>query len=224
MTRHDDDRPRPDPLAFLGDEVAALRERHLYRALRVMSSAQGPIVVDRWRAAGQPLIERLPGPDPPSTAARGRARRGPRIRRRVGRRPHDRRDDVDARGARNGARRVQGHTGRPHVPVRLHGQHRRDPDHHRRDRPDRQRRPQPRVDHRRHAPVQGAAEGLPACRHRGAQGDPRRGGRARPRGDRRALSADPRRHRRRLLDGRRHRALAGHRRGGRVGRRGCLRR
>lgn len=33
-----------DPLAFLADEVAALRERHLYRALRVMSSAQGPIV------------------------------------------------------------------------------------------------------------------------------------------------------------------------------------
>ena len=36
--------PRTDPLAFLDDEVAALRERHLYRALRVMSSAQGPIV------------------------------------------------------------------------------------------------------------------------------------------------------------------------------------
>ena len=36
--------PRPDPLAHLEDEVAALRERHLYRALRVMSSAQGPIV------------------------------------------------------------------------------------------------------------------------------------------------------------------------------------
>jgi len=35
---------RPDPLAFLDDEVAALKERHLYRALRVMSSAQGPIV------------------------------------------------------------------------------------------------------------------------------------------------------------------------------------
>ncbi len=35
---------RPDPLAFLGDELAALRERHLYRPLRVMSSAQGPIV------------------------------------------------------------------------------------------------------------------------------------------------------------------------------------
>ncbi|MEO5884173.1 MAG: glycine C-acetyltransferase [Candidatus Limnocylindrales bacterium] len=39
-----------DPLAFLEDEVAVLRERHLYRALRVMSSAQGPIVsVDNRR-------------------------------------------------------------------------------------------------------------------------------------------------------------------------------
>ena len=35
---------RPDPLAFLDEELAALRERHLYRPLRVMSSAQGPIV------------------------------------------------------------------------------------------------------------------------------------------------------------------------------------
>ena len=42
--------PRTDPLGFLEDEVAALRERHLYRALRVMSSAQGPIVsVDEKR-------------------------------------------------------------------------------------------------------------------------------------------------------------------------------
>src|SRR6476659_10120648 len=36
--------PRPNPLAFLDDELAALRERHLYRPLRIMSSAQGPIV------------------------------------------------------------------------------------------------------------------------------------------------------------------------------------
>ncbi len=43
-------RGRPDPLAFLDDEVAALRTQHLYRALRVMSSAQGPIVsVDERR-------------------------------------------------------------------------------------------------------------------------------------------------------------------------------
>ncbi len=35
---------RPDPLAFLEAEVAALREKHLYRSLRVMTSAQGPVV------------------------------------------------------------------------------------------------------------------------------------------------------------------------------------
>ena len=33
-----------NPLAFLGDELEALRERNLYRPLRVMTSAQGPIV------------------------------------------------------------------------------------------------------------------------------------------------------------------------------------
>ncbi len=35
---------RGDPLAFLEAEVAALREKHLYRSLRVMTSAQGPVV------------------------------------------------------------------------------------------------------------------------------------------------------------------------------------
>src|SRR5512142_1415084 len=35
---------KPNPLAFLDDELEALRERHLFRPLRVMSSAQGPIV------------------------------------------------------------------------------------------------------------------------------------------------------------------------------------
>lgn len=39
-----------DPLAFLDDELAELRAAHLYRPLRVMSSAQGPIVsVDHRR-------------------------------------------------------------------------------------------------------------------------------------------------------------------------------
>ena len=33
-----------DPLAFLRDEVAELRSRHLYRDLRVLTSAQGPVV------------------------------------------------------------------------------------------------------------------------------------------------------------------------------------
>jgi glycine C-acetyltransferase len=35
---------RKDPLAFLGDELDTLRERHLYRPLRIMSTAQGPVV------------------------------------------------------------------------------------------------------------------------------------------------------------------------------------
>ena len=35
---------RPDPLAFLEGEVADLREKHLYRSLRVMTSGQGPVV------------------------------------------------------------------------------------------------------------------------------------------------------------------------------------
>ncbi len=37
-------RSRANPLGFLSDELDALRERHLFRPLRVMSSAQGPIV------------------------------------------------------------------------------------------------------------------------------------------------------------------------------------
>jgi len=35
---------RPDPLAFIAEELDDLRSRHLFRPLRVMSSAQGPIV------------------------------------------------------------------------------------------------------------------------------------------------------------------------------------
>ncbi|MGH2464378.1 MAG: glycine C-acetyltransferase [Candidatus Limnocylindrales bacterium] len=41
---------RTDPLGFIGDELADLRARHLYRSLRVMSSAQGPDVVVDGRA------------------------------------------------------------------------------------------------------------------------------------------------------------------------------
>jgi glycine C-acetyltransferase len=39
------DTTHPDPLAFLGDELADLRAKHLYRPLRVMSSEQGPVAV-----------------------------------------------------------------------------------------------------------------------------------------------------------------------------------
>ncbi len=43
---------RSDPLEFIAEELADLRAKHLYRALRVMSSAQGPeVVVD-----GRPCV------------------------------------------------------------------------------------------------------------------------------------------------------------------------
>ena len=76
--------------------------------LRVMSSAQGPIVsVDR-ATPGQPVVERLPGPDPSPAPARGGPGGRPRVRRRQRGGPDDRRDDVDARGARGGTGGVQG--------------------------------------------------------------------------------------------------------------------
>src|SRR3954452_11149228 len=34
---------RRDPLAFIADEIADLKAKHLYRPLRVMSAAQGPV-------------------------------------------------------------------------------------------------------------------------------------------------------------------------------------
>ena len=153
--------PRPDPLAFLADELADLRARQLYRPLRVMSSAQGPIVSVDDRRRHQPVVERLPRADPPSAAARGRARGRRAVRGRLGRRPDDRRDDDPPRGARGGAGPLQGRRGDAHVPVGLHRQHRGHPDRHRRAGPDRVRRPQPRLDHRRDAAVEGAPQGLP---------------------------------------------------------------
>ena len=199
---------RPNPLAFLDDELAALRERHLYRPLRVMSSAQGPIVSIDDRRVISLSLQRLPRPvAPPAHEAGGdRGRRA--LRRGLGGGADDRRDDDGPRGARGGPRGVQAHRGGPDVPVRVRVQHGRHPHDHRRDRPDRLRRAQPRLDHRRHAAVEGAAQGLPARRRRLAARGPRGRDRARPRRQRRAVPADPRRHRRRVQHGRRHRAAA----------------
>ena len=55
---------------------------------------------------------------------------------------------------------------RPDVPVGLHRQHRASSRRHRRGGPDRLGRPQPRLDHRRDAPVEGAPQDLPARRRR----------------------------------------------------------
>src|SRR3954464_13947059 len=51
---------RPDPLAFLGEELDDIRRRTLSRPLRVMSSAQGPIVsVDDRRLVSLPSNDYL---------------------------------------------------------------------------------------------------------------------------------------------------------------------
>ena len=169
-----DSASRPNPLAFLDDELAALRERHLYRPLRVMSSAQGPIVSLDGRRVISLSLQRLPGPVAPPAHEAGGDRGGRAVRGGLRGRPHHRRDDDPPRGARVGARRVQAHRGGPHLPVRVHRQHRRHPDHHRRDGPDRLRRAQPRQHHRRHAALQGAAQGLPARGRRLAARGPAR--------------------------------------------------
>ena len=98
-------------------------------------------------------------------------------------------------------------------------EHRRHPDDHRRAGPDRQRRAQPRLDHRRDAPLEGAPEDLPARRRRRAcaRSSTRRVEKGRE-GTGAPLSADPRRDRRRVQHGRRHRPAAGDRRGRRGGR------
>ena len=90
---------RPNPLAFLDEELAALRERNLYRPLRVMSSAQGPIVSIDDRRRHQPLVQRLPGPDPPPADEAGRARGGRAVRGGLRRGADDRRHDDAPRGS-----------------------------------------------------------------------------------------------------------------------------
>ena len=66
---------RPNPLAFLDDELAALRERHLYRPLRVMSSGAGTDRLGRRPARDQPVVQRLPRAVPPPADEAGGDRR-----------------------------------------------------------------------------------------------------------------------------------------------------
>ena len=122
---------RPNPLAYLDDELAALRERHLYRPLRVMSSAQGPIAsIDdrrvislssndylglthhpRMRRAAIEAVEQLGAGSGAVRTIAGTM--------------------TIHEAARGRARGVQAHGGRAHPPVGVHGQHGRHPDDHR---------------------------------------------------------------------------------------------
>ena len=151
-----------DPLAFLDDELAQLREGHLYRPLRVMSSGQGPIVsVDDRRLISLSSNDYLG------------LTHHPRLREAA-------LSAVREFGVGSGAVRTIAGTmtmhealeaelaefkGTPAVLTFQSGfsrQYRRHPGRRRRGRPHRVRRPQSRLDHRWDAPVKGAAPDLSA--------------------------------------------------------------
>ena len=196
-----------NPLAFLDAEIEELKAKGLYRRLRVVAERAEEPLHHRRPRGHHALEQQLPRPQHASEAPPGRARRGRALRRRLRGGAHDRRHDEPPRGARGAPGDVQAHRGGPDVPVRVHRQHRRDPDPGPGGRDDRQRRAQPRQHHRRHPPDEGRAQDLPARRHRRAAQRPPRGARGR------CGRHDPRHHRRRLQHGRRHREAAGHRRG-----------
>ncbi len=170
---------RPDPLAFLDDEVAALKERHLYRALRVMSSAQGPVVsVDRRRLISLSSNDYLGLTHHPRlreaalAAVREFGVGSGAVRTIAG--TMSMHEELEAELAEfKGTPAVltfqSGFTANTGVIPTITGE------------TDLivSRRPQSRLDHRRHAPVEGAARGLPPRRRRGA---PRGPGRARETG------------------------------------------
>ena len=209
---------RPDPLAFLGEELDDLRNRHLYRPLRVMSSAQGPIVSVDERRLISLVLERLPRADPPPAAAgcgaaavRDFGAGSGAVRTIAGTMTlHEEleRDLAAFKGTEATLTFQSGFTANTGVIPTITGE-------------------QDLIvsDELNHASIidgmrlsKAPRKIYPHARRRRPPGDPRRGRRARPRGHRAPLSADPRRHRRRLQHGRRHRAAARDRRGGRVGR------
>ena len=203
------DRARPDPLGLLADELAELRARHLYRPLRELTTAQGPVCVVDGREvisfSSNDYLGLTHHPAPAGRGRRGRARAGRRLRRRA----HDRRHALAPRGSWSASWPTSS-TSRPRSssspasrPTRASS--RSSPAR----RTSRQRRAQPRLDHRRHAPLEGAPRGLPA---QGRRRRCARSWRGRSRGQRRrrrAVPAHPRRDGRRLQHGRRHLPAAG---------------
>ena len=212
-----------NPLAHLSAELDELKAAHLYRPLRVMSTANGTRVTVDGRDVISLASNNYLGLNTHPRLVEAAAERGAALRRRVGRRAHDLGDDDPPRGAGDGTRDVQARRGGPHVPVRLHLQHRGHPGRGRRAGPHRVRPAEPRLHHRRDAHGEGAPRDLPA-QGRGTparaadRGPPRRAA-GRP-----AIPGDPGRHRWRLQHGRRHRAAAGDRGRRRGARRRGLRR
>ena len=195
-------KPPPYPQAGMtdiADRLEELRDRGLYRRLRLVSGPAGPARAARRAARPAALLEQLPRAGRPPAGARGGRRGGDALGRRRRRLAADLGQHEPAPPPGGAAGRVQGLRVGAAVRLGLPRQHRRD----RGAGPPRRgrllRRAQPRQHHRRLPPLAGRDLRLPPRRHRA----PRLGA-ARGRGPRRAD-----RHRRRLLDGRRRRAAGG---------------
>ena len=199
-------------LDFLSSELEKLREQGLYKTERVMASPQGAVGAGGRPQGHQPLRQQLPGPGQPPGAGAG----GPggldrhgfgmsSVRFICG--TQDIHKELEAQLSA-----LPGHGGRPALLQLLRRQRRRV-----RGAPGRGgrhhlRRPEPRLHHRRHPPVQGQALPLRQQRH-GASW--RRGCRRPSR--RRPVQAGG--HRRRVQHGRLPGQPAGHLRPGRAPRR-----
>ena len=160
--------------------MAALREKHLYRSLRVMTSAQGPVVeVDGRRLVSLSSNDYLglthhPRLKEAALAAVADFGVGSGAVRTIAgtMAAHEALEAelAEFKGVPAVLTFQSGFTANTGLIPTITGP----------SRPDRVRRPQPRLDHRRHAPVEGAPPHLPPRRRGGVAGDPRRGrGRAR---------------------------------------------
>ena len=191
---------RTNPLSYLTDQLNELKAKGTHFKLRVLDDEQAPVCTLRRQEGHQPGLEQLPGADDASQAARGGARGDAQIWRGIGRGAHHCRHDEDPHGAGGKDRALQECRGLRGLPVGIRGECGDGVGGAGQGRFHHLRRAEPRLDHRRRAALEGEDSGVPPQRHRAR-------GRAasQHQGRARQEAAD---HRRRLLDGRRHRPAA----------------
>ena len=109
----------------VAERLEELRERGLYRRLRLIEGPQGPQVAARRPPGAAALLEQLPRPRRPRRGARGGRRGGAALGRRRRRLAADLGQHGAAPAARGAAGRLQGLRGGAAVRLRLPRQHRR---------------------------------------------------------------------------------------------------
>ena len=163
-----------DPLAYLGDELNALKQQNLYRQLRVLDDEQkAHTTFDHRSVVNLSSNNYLGLTTHPRLRAAG-ARGGRDVRRRLRLGAHHRRHDGDPHGARAAARRVQEGRGGRRLPERLHGERRHGLGHPHQGRRRHLRRAESRQHHRRLPPEPRDDQGVPAQGRRRRAQDHRR--------------------------------------------------